>query len=167
MKRALIVLLAVLLLFGCSVSETAGNRYTSSVFDANLPEHFERVPNVDLVCFAPYGIPLLSSCITFYSTELNPYFHDFSADEYVNALTEFCGYDSIALTEAHSCIVDGYDAQRFAFKVCIEQGTHDLILYAIHADHTYFFTLLNRDTDSYIDAFDDMMESVDLKGIQS
>ena len=49
----------------------------------------------------------------------------------------------------------------------IDQGTHDLILYAISADQTYFFTLLNRDSDSFIDAFDAMMQSLHLKGLRS
>lgn len=164
MKRVILVLCAVLMLFGCT--KNASNRYTSSVFDAVLPESFERVATADIICFAPYGDPLLSSSITFYTTELNWYFDTFTAEEYEQAMQTLCGYEALTLSEIQDCRVDGFDAKRIACKVQIDQGMHDLILYAVHADHTYFFTLLNRETDSYIDAFDEMIRTIDLKGMQ-
>ena len=165
MKRVFPLLLAALLLFACGT--TALNPYSSDVFDADLPDTFERVANVDILCFAPYGDPLRSSSITFYSTELNWYFDTFSSDEYLVALKTLCGYEELELSEVRDCRVDGNPAKRIACKVQIDQGTHDLILYAISADQTYFFTLLNRDSDSFIDAFDAMMQSLHLKGLRS
>ena len=135
------------MLFGCT--KNASNRYTSSVFDAVLPESFERVATADIICFAPYGDPLLSSSITFYETELNWYFDTFTEEEYESALQALSGYESLLLKELRSCTVDGFDAKRIACEVTMEQGTYDLIVYAIQGEQTYFFTLLNRDTDAY------------------
>ena len=52
---------------------------------------------------------------------------------------------------------------RLACKVAVDQGEHDLIIYAVQTDQTRFFTLLNRDTDSYVEPFDEMMKTIDLK----
>ncbi len=165
MKRALVLLLAALLVFGCGVP--ASNRYVSDVFEADLPDSFERVPNADILCFAPYGDALRASSITVYTTELNWYFDSFDAAEYETALMELCGYESLTLNDVQSCRVDGNPAKRIACKVEIDQGTHDLILYAVSAERTYFFTLLNRDSDSFVAPFDQMMQSLRLKGQQS
>ena len=163
MKRAAAILFAFLLLAGCA--SPVGNRYVSDVFEAELPETFERVQSADIVCFAPYGDPLLSSSITFCTTELNWYFDSFTESEYESALKALCGYESLQLTDVKDLTVDGNPARRIACRVAIDQGTHDLILYAISYDQTYFFTLLNRDTDSYVDAFDHMMDTLKLKGL--
>ena len=56
--------------------------------------------------------------------------------------------------------VDGYDSRRIVCKVQIDQGIHDLIIYAVNADQIYFFTLLNREGDSFVESFDQMMDSV-------
>lgn len=161
MKRILPLLLCLLMLLGCGSSTQTV--YEHPVFTASLPEPFEPVSGVQMICFAPYGDPLLSSSITFSATELNWYFDRFTDGEYESALKELCGYDSLTLLEKTPCKVDGYDAYRVACKVDLEQGTHDLILYAIAADRTYFFTLLNREGDAYIGAFDAMMQSVRFK----
>ena len=163
MKRAVTILIAILLLAGCA--SVSGSRYVSDAFEAELPETFERVQNVDIVCFAPYGDPVRSSSITFYTTELNWYFDSFTEAEYESALKELCGYESLILTDVKDVSVDGNPAKRIACQVAIDQGTHDLILYAVSYDQTYFFTLLNRDTDSCIDAFDHMMDTLKLKGL--
>lgn len=159
MKRLLPLLLCLLLLSGCA--KTAGqNVYTHSVFTASLPETFEVVKDSPMVCFAPYGDPLMSSSITFYSTELNWYFEDFTEEEYRNALLSETGYDELTLESVDPLQIDGYSARRIACKVGIDQGTHDLILYAVSADQIYFFTLLNREGDRFIEAFDQMMQTV-------
>lgn len=160
MKRLFPVLLALVLLFGCSGS--AQNSYRHSAFSASLPEPFEPVENTSVVCFSPYGDPLLSSSITYNATELNWYFDSFTKDEYEQALKTLCGYESLSVTQIETKRVDGYDARRIACKVQIDQGMHDLILYAVNADRTYFFTLLNREGDDYIAAFDDMMSTISL-----
>ena len=159
MKRLFPILICLLLLFACK-PQPQGNVYHHSLFTASLPEHFEQVNDLPVLCFAPYGDPLHSSSITYYATELNPYFDDFSKEEYEQALRELCGYESLTLETVESCRVDGFSAKRIACKVAIDQGTHDLIVYAVNSYGTYFFTLLNRDGDSYIDAFDEMMKNI-------
>lgn len=159
MKRFLPFLLSVILLFGCAGK--AQDVYRHSAFTASLPEPFEPVENTAAVCFAPYGDPLLSSSVTFSSTELNWYFDSFTKEEYEGALRSLCGYESLSVEQIEKCRVDGNDARRIACKILIDQGTHDLILYAINADRTYFFTLLNRESDDYISAFDTMISTVE------
>lgn len=159
MKRALPFLLCVFLLFGCS-AKPSGNIYQHSLFTVSLPETFEPVKTDSMICFAPYGDPLLSSSITYYTTELNPYFDDFTDKEYEETLQKSCGYESLSLVSVESRSIDGYAGKRIACKVQIDQGTHDLIVYAVNGDRTYFFTLLNREGDAYIDAFDTMMKTV-------
>ena len=161
MKRLFILFLIVLLLLGCH--PVPQNRFVCASFEADLPAHFQQVPNASILCFAPYGDPLLSSSITFYATELNWYFDTLTEQEYEESLRHLSGYESLTLTELRHLKIDGYDAQRISCKVSIEQGEHDLIVYAIQADQAYFFTLLNRDSDSYTEDFDRMMCSIDLK----
>jgi hypothetical protein len=159
MKRALPLLLCIFLLFGCSAKQS-GSIYEHSLFTVSLPETFKPVKTDSMICFAPYGDPLLSSSITYYTTELNPYFDDFTDREYEEALQKTCGYESLSLVSVVSCKVDGNDTKRIACKVQIDQGTHDLIVYAVDGDRTYFFTLLNREGDPYIEAFDTMMQTI-------
>ena len=125
-----------------------------------MPEQFEQVENTSVTCFAPYGDPLLSSSITVSTTELNWYFDSFTKSEYEEALKTFCGYEMLTVDRFEDTRVDGCDARRIACKVSIDQGTHDLIIYAVNADRTYIFTLLNRDGDNYISAFDTMMSTL-------
>lgn len=158
MKRFLSILFCMVLLAGCAQANPDG--YQNSVFSASLPDTFEPVKDAGIICFAPYGDPLLSSSITFYVTELNWYFDDFTEDEYAGALIELTGYQSLKLEQMSECKIDGYDARRISCKVQIDQGMHDLILYAISADQTYFFILLNREGDSFIKQFDEMMRTV-------
>ena len=159
MKRLLPLLLCLLTAFGCAKS-AGSNLYKNGFFTASLPDTFEPVRNSAIVCFAPNGDPLLSSSITFYSTELNWYFEDFTESEYRDALRTMTGYEELTLNSVDSVLVDGFHARRIACKVRIDQGIHDLIIYAVSADQTYFFTLLNRDADNYISAFDQMMKTV-------
>lgn len=159
MKRILLLLLCILIVFGCAPKEQS-NVYHHALFTVSLPEHFEAVKNAPILCFAPYGDPLLSSSITVYTTELNPYFDEFSDAEYESALKELCGYEELKLKHTDVCRIDGYRAVRLSCSVQIEQGTHQLIIYAVNADCTYFFSLLNREGDPYIDAFDTMMNSL-------
>lgn len=160
MKRIFAVLLALALLLGCSGH--LQNEYRHPAFTASIPEPFEIVKNTSIVCFAPYGDPLLSSSITYCATELNWYFDDFTKEEYENELKTLCGYESLSVERIETKRVDGYDARRIACRVQIDQGMHDLILYAVNADHIYFFTLLNREGDDYISAFENMMSTIDL-----
>lgn len=162
MKRILPLLLCLLLLAACA-GQTTGT-YSNAYFSVSLPEHIEPVKNTSFTCFAPYGDPVLSSSITVSSTELNWYFDRFTAEEYGEALRSLCGYESLTVETMTVTSVDGYDARRIACKVVLEQGTHDLILYAVHADQTYFITLLNREGDSYIEAFDDMISTIHFTG---
>ena len=164
MKRLLILLLCLFLFAGCKTS--TDNAYQNASFSVVLPENFRPVQNTSVLCFAPYGDPLLSSSVTFYATELNWYFDDFTTEEYAEALTSLCGYDSLSVRDIAACRVDGYDAKRIACSVQIDQGTHDLVIYAINADRCYFMILLNREGDNYIDKFDTMMNSFHLKGKQ-
>lgn len=158
MKRLLPILLCLLLLFGCG--KAVQNAYHGAAFSASLPEPFEQVENTSVTCFAPYGDPLLSSSITVSTTELNWYFDSFTKSEYEEALKAFCGYEMLTVDRFENARVDGCDARRIACKVSIDQGTHDLIIYAVNADRTYIFTLLNRDGDNYVSAFDTMMSTV-------
>ena len=158
MKRLIPFLLCVILLTGCV--KTAQNTYRGDFFSAALPETFEPVGNSSVLCFAPYGDPLLSSLITFSATEQNWYFDSFTEQEYEEALKQLCGYEALTVVGFDQCSVGGYDAHRIACKVSIDQGTHDLILYTVNADRTYLFTLLNREGDNYISAFDTMLSSV-------
>ena len=158
MKRLLSLFFCLLLLFGCSGEPK--NVFRNSDFTAVLPEPFAPVDSVSMVCFAPYGDPLLSSSITYYVTEQNWYFDSFTKDDYEDALKALCQYESLTVADAHTCRVDGFKAYRISGKVLLEQGTHDLILYAVNGGKTYFFTLLNREGDDYIGAFDAMMSSL-------
>lgn len=158
MKRLLSLLFCILLLAGCTKAEPEG--YRNSIFSAVLPEPFAPVEDAGIICFAPYGDPLLSSSITFYATELNWYFDDFSEQEYADELRELTGYTSLTFEVMTAVKIDGYDSRRIVCKVEVDQGVHDLILYAVSADQTYFFTLLNREGDSFIEPFDEMMRSV-------
>ena len=158
MKRFLPLVLCVLLLLGCKGASK--NAYSNAYFTADLPDAFEPVDNVPILCFAPHGDPLLSSSITFSSTELNWYFDDFTEAEYATALQTMTGYASLTAESVESVRVDGCSARRIACKVAIDQGTHDLIVYAVSSDQIYLFTLLNRDTDDYVGAFDEMMRSI-------
>lgn len=158
MKRVFTLLTCLLLLFGCSGAPQ--HHYRNTAFTAALPERFEPVENAPVLCFAPFGDPLHASSITVSSTELNWYFDDFSDAEYRDALVSLCGYEDLAVREISSCRVDGYDAKRIACSITVDQGTHDLIIYAIGADRIWFFTLLNRQGDSYVDSFDSMMKTV-------
>lgn len=158
MKRLMPFLLCLFLLIGCAVS--AQNTYHHPAFTASLPASFEPVDTASIVCFAPHGNPQLSSSITFYATEQNWYFDSFSVEEYEDALQTICGYESLSVDQIKPCRVDGFEARRISCKVLLEQGTHDLILYAVNAGQTYFFTLLNRESDDYIAAFDAMMSTI-------
>jgi len=160
MKRILPVLICVLLLVGCvSASDSL---YRHPAFTVSLPEPFEPVGQSGVVCFAPYGDPLLSSSVTFSVTELNWYFDSFTEEEYEESLRTLCGYETLSVVSLDKCSVDGNAAHRIACKVQIDQGIHDLIVYAIQADRTYIFTLLNREGDPYISAFDSMMSTLHL-----
>ena len=158
MKRLLPCLLCLLLLCGCV--KPAQNTYRTNAFSVSLPEPFESVANVSVICFAPYGDPLLSSSITVMTTELNWYFDSFTKEEYEEALKVLCGYETLTVDRFENARVGGYDARRIVCKVSIDQGVHDLILYAVNADRTYLFTLLNREGDDYISAFDAMLSTV-------
>lgn len=160
MKRLLPLLLSLIIVLGCA--GTAQNVYRHPAFTASLPEPFEPVEDVSIVCFAPYGDPLLSSSITFSATEKNWYFDSFSKGEYEESLQSICQYESLTVEQVTPCRVDGFDAYRIACNVLLEQGTHDLIIYAVNAKQTYFFTLLNRDSDDYIGAFDSMMSAMQI-----
>ena len=161
MKRRLALLLCIVFLIACAQTNPEG--YHNSVFSAVLPDSFEPVTDSGIICFAPYGDPLLSSSITFYATELNWYFDDFTEEEYAKELKELTGYESLSFEEMTNRKVDGYDSRRIVCKVQIDQGIHDLIIYAVNADQIYFFTLLNREGDSFVESFDQMMDSVRFK----
>ena len=164
MKRRLLpLLLLLLLLIGCGAKSSA--LYESALFDAALPESFRPVSNSQIVCFAPYGDPLLSSSITFYATESNWYFDRFTDADYEQALRD-AGYAIVSFDGVTASKIDGFDARRIACQTEIDQGQHMLIVYAVNADRTYFFTLLNRDGDAYVEPFDAMMKTVHLKGAQ-
>ena len=163
MLKRVLPLLLVLLCLACAVK--SGDAYENAQFVAVLPDGFEPVSDTKFACFAPYGDPLLSSSITFFTTESNWYFDRFTDADYEAALRD-AGYEIVSFGPVTACKVDGFDARRIVCTVQIDQGVHTLIVYAVSADCTYFFTLLNRDTDSYMEAFDAMMETVQLKGVR-
>ena len=162
MKRIIAVFITLIILIGCASVDT--NVYQHALFDVVLPDGFERVLDAGVLCFAPHGDPLLSSSITFYMTELNWYFDRFTDTDYETALRDQCGYEDLTVESVQPCRIDGYEGRRVACKVAINQGVHDLIIYIIQADQCYIFTLLNRDTDTYVDAFDSMMKTIRWKG---
>ena len=164
MKRLSLLFLCFLIFVGCGSGSS--KNYENASFTLSVPEPFSPVDNAGILCFAPAGDPLLSSSVTVYSTELNWYFDSFTTDEYAAALSDLTGYESLTVSEMRSCKVDGCDARRIACKVTVDQGTHDLILYVVSADEIYVFTLLNRDTDNYVEAFDSMMKTVSFKGVK-
>ena len=162
MKRTLPFLLCLVLLAGCSVS--TGQQFEHPYFSASIPEPFQICSSADSVlCFAPYGDSLHSSSITFYTTEKNWYFDRFTDEEYASNLKALCGYEELTLIAVDNCKIDRFKGKRIHCQVQIDQGMHDLIIYAIDAEQTTFFTLLNREGDSYIDAFDSMMKTVRFK----
>lgn len=158
MRRVILCLLCPILLLGCA--KLSQNVYHGDYFSAALPEPFEPVADSSVICFAPYGDPLLSSSVTFSATERNWYFDSFTEEEYEESLKALCGYESLKVVRFEQQYVGGYDARRIACKVSVDQGVHDLIIYAVNADRTYLFTLLNRDSDDYISAFDSMISTV-------
>ena len=160
-KRILPLLLLILILTGCAAHASA--EYHGALFDATLPDGFRPVDNSNILCFAPYGDPVHSSSITFYTTESNWYFDRFTADDYKQALKD-AGYEIISLDDVKSCRIEGFDAHRISCQIEIDQSTHTLIVYTVSADRTYFFTLLNRNGDAYVQKFDDMMRTIRLKG---
>ena len=163
MKRILSLLLGLILLVsvGCVVpsGETV---YEHPRFTATLPDSFKRVQDANIVAFAPLGDPVFSSSITFYTTELNWYFDSFSVEEYANLITEYTDYQNASFVSKTDLKIDGYHAHRAEYSVQVDQGRHQLILYAIQADMLYFFVLLNLDTDSYVKPFDQMMETIQI-----
>lgn len=161
MKKRLLPLLFALLLIACAAPK--GQVYQGALFDAALPEGFRPVDNATVLCFAPYGDPILNSSITCYTTESNWYFDRFTDVDYEQALKD-AGYEIVSFDDVTVCKVDGFDARRIACTVAIDQGTHTLIVYAVSADKTYFFTLLNREDDAFVEPFDDMMRTLHLKG---
>ena len=162
MKRILSLFLVLLFYLGCA--NATSNNFSNELFSAEIPEPFERVESAGILCFAPYGDALHASSIVVYTTELNWYFNEFTDSEYQAVLSDLTGFDSISVTDVRRCKIDGYDARRIACSVQIEQGSHDLILYAVSADRIYFFSLINRDTDNYVEPFDTMMKSVSFTG---
>lgn len=165
MKRIIILFITILFLTGCA--STGRNAYQNEFFSAEMIDGFEQVSDTGILCFAPHADPLLSSSVSFYRTELNWYFDRFDQQDYQEALSTLCGYESIDVVDMQTCRIGGYDARRIACKACIDQGVQDLIIYVIQANETYIFTLLNRDTDTYVEAFDTMMKSIRLKGTGS
>lgn len=162
-KRLLPLFLILILLCGCAGS---GDRtYSGTWFDAELPDGFREVRGSQVLCFAPNADPLRSSSITCYATESNWYFDRFTEADYEQALRD-AGYEIISFGQVQALKIDRCEARRIDCQVEIDQGRHDLIVYAVSADRTYFFTLLNRDSDSYVQPFDDMMQTVRLKGAQ-
>lgn len=162
MKRIVVLFITILLISGCAT--ISRNAYQNEFFSVELIDGFEPVSDTGILCFAPHGDPLLSSSISFYRTELNWYFDRFDQQDYQTALCELCGYETVDVVNMESCRINGYDARRIACKVSVEQGVHDLIIYVINAKETYIFTLLNRDSDTYIESFDTMMKSIRWKG---
>ena len=71
-----------------------------------------------------------------------------------------CRYEMLSVESFEICRVGGFDARRVACSVSIDQGRHDLILYAVNAGRTYLFTLLNRDGDDFVPGFDTMISTV-------
>ena len=161
MKRLILFVLILLLLIGCAESGT--NTFRHSRFEAELPDGFERVQGAGILCFAPHGDPQLSSSITFYTTELNWYFDRFTEEDYQTALAEQCGYDELTVLNVQDIKVDGHQAKRIACSVRFDQGIHDLIVYAVNTNQICFFTLLNLESDQYVDDFDAMMKTIRLK----
>lgn len=163
MKRICILLLIVCLAFGsfgCHKQPKGETVYAHERFSAALPDGFVRCENANMVAFAPGGDPVRNSMITFYATDLNWYFDSYGEDEYAAALAQYAGFDTYELVSVTPCTVNGYNAQRVECSVYLDQGTHTLVLYALEADMLYLFTLLNRDTDDYVDDFDAMMSTI-------
>ena len=161
MKRLLPLLLCLIILIACKPA--GDSTYEHPFFSVQIPEPFEQIPGSAGVCFAPYGDPLRSSSIIVSSTELNWYFDRFTESEYEAYLKDLCGYEELKLVSSENCRVDGYSAKKIVCQVLFDQGTHELVIYAVHADRTYFFSLLNRENDPYTKAFDAMMKTVRFK----
>ena len=161
-KQFLPLLLVLCLLIACAPK---GNVYHGTLFDATMPDGFAPVENAGMLCFAPNGDPLLNSSITFYTTEPNWYFDRFTDEDYQNALID-AGYPIVSFDGVTACRIDSYEARRIECRVQIDQGEQMLVVYAVSSYKTYFFTLLNRDGDRYIEPFDAMMKTVHLKGVQ-
>lgn len=165
MKRAVTLLLACFLLFGagCQISDAL---YEHPIFACQLPDGFAPVPNANMVCFAPNGDPVNSSNITFYCTELNWYFDEFTDEEYENFLVEYSSYEDVRLVSRESVRIDGHKAHRVEYLVAIDGTPHSLVFYAVSSDMLLFFTLLNVGDDAYVQPFDEMMETIEIYEVQ-
>lgn len=165
MRRAFTVFLACMLLlaFGCEMRSPS---YRHPNFSCQLPDGFQSVSNANMVCFAPNGDPVNSSNITFYCTELNWYFDEFSDEEYENLLRAYGSYEDVQFVSKESVRVDGHKAHRVEYRVSINGGLHSLVFYAVSSDMLLFFTLLNIGEDSYVQSFDKMMETIEIYEMQ-
>ena len=158
---ALCCLLLALLLAGCG-SSLGGTAYSHARFSITLPEGWERTDDTNVLCFAPNGNPVRSSQLTVSLTQKNYYFSKLTAEEYATGILQNSQYEDLSLVSFEKTCVNGFDAHRVAFKVTLEQGEHDLILYAVDSYSCYFFSFLCREEDDLVSTVDAMMDSVRL-----
>jgi len=162
MKRYLIISiclgLALLNLLGCGKME--GTAHEHPRFTITLPDEWERVDTDGAVCFAPYGEPTESSNIVFYVTEKSYYFSEFTQEDYAKYVKQFTGYDTLTDVTLTNARISGWRAHRVVFSTRLHGAPAQIVLYAIDADQTFFFILL--DVDGSTEMFDAAMKSAKL-----
>ncbi|MCL2696235.1 MAG: hypothetical protein FWE69_07920 [Clostridiales bacterium] len=158
MKRYLILLLALICLTGCAAKD--GTTHEHPRFSITLPDDWDRVDTDGAVCFAPNGRPEKSDNIVFYVTEKNYYFSDFTREDYATQVKRNTGCTTLTNAELTHTRVDGWRAHRVTFDTKLSGKAASIVLYAVDADMTYFFILL--DLGGQTEMFDAAMRTVKL-----
>lgn len=159
MKRLLPIILCALMLLGCAAMN---NPAEHERFTIDLPEGWERVDNSGVVCYAKGGNPVRSSNITFYATDKNYYFDKFTLEDYAAHVNTYSQYEQISAVEMKEVKVDGWNAHRVVYSAVVDQADVTIVMYAIDADMTYMFTLLQMNGEAYTDAFDEAMKTIEI-----
>ena len=166
MKRAFCILFAAMLLFGlfsACAKPSKANIYDHPRFALELPENWERVDSEGVLSFAERGDAVNSSCLTFYVTEKSPYFDELTADDYETYAPRYTGFSSVSNVEKENIRIDGWKAHRVSMKAKADGKTVSIVFYAVDAEQTLFFVVLQRSGDNCIEFFDSAMKRVDIK----
>ncbi|MCL2672165.1 MAG: hypothetical protein FWF10_09035 [Clostridiales bacterium] len=163
MKRALCLIFAILFLLPALACRPSGNVYEHDRFSLALPEGWARVNVESVVCFAKDGKAAGKSNISFYVTEKNYYFDEFTAADYAAFAPPEAGYTDISNVQLENLRIDSWKAHRVSMQAKIGKDTVTLVLYAIDAEETLFFVLLQGPGESYVAFFDRSMRGIDIK----
>lgn len=162
MKRMFCAMFAVLflLLSFSACQNSSANVYEHERFSLALPEGWGRIYNEDVVAFGPGNAGREAANISFYVTEKNYYFDEFTAVDYADFAPSNAGYSSVSDVVLENLRIDGWKAHRVSMQATIDDLPFTLILYAIDAEDTLFFVLLQPEGDAFVSIFDKNMKAI-------